>query len=61
MSSSFSAPKSKDDARTLMAKLKKYQKHLTGLLPMLALALDSPILKTDKEIESLTTQIQEIL
>ncbi|BBN07713.1 hypothetical protein Mp_4g05870 [Marchantia polymorpha subsp. ruderalis] len=40
INSSFTAPESKDAARELIIKLKKYQEHLTGPLPMLALALD---------------------
>lgn len=61
INSGFTAPVYKDAARALMIKLEKHHEHLTGLLPMLALALDPAVPKTDQEIVPLTTRLREIL
>jgi hypothetical protein len=59
--SGFTTPDTKKAVEALKEKLEKYRDHLTGTLPMLALALDSEIPKSDQEIADFSVQFRLIL
>jgi len=59
--SGFTTPDTKKAAEALKEKLEKYRDHLTGTLPMLALALDPEIPKSDQEIADFFVQFRLIL
>ncbi|KAH8932110.1 hypothetical protein BDL97_19G056000 [Sphagnum fallax] len=59
--SGFTTPDTKKAAEALKEKLEKYRDHLTGTLPMLALALDPEIPKSDQEIIDFSVQFRLIL
>ncbi|KAH8959691.1 hypothetical protein BDL97_06G090300 [Sphagnum fallax] len=59
--SGFTTLDTKKAAEALKEKLEKYRDHSTGTLPMLALALDPEIPKSDQEIVDFSVQFRLIL